>query len=73
MQKENTISDDTLTILLYNLRSSLRHANDRVRDQRRINNITRFTETQINPSDFTSKVIKTHIFFKINFNNNNNN
>ena len=69
--KRNTISGDTVTALVYNVRSFPRHVDDIASDNRIINNeIIGFTETQIKPSDCTSKIIETLNFFNINFNNN---
>ena len=69
----STISDDTITVLVHNVKSLSKHVHDIVSDQRLINNdIIGFTETQINPSNFTYKIIKTLNFFNINFNNNGN-
>ena len=69
----NTISDDTITVLVHNVRSLSKHVDDIVSDKRLINHeIIGFTETQINPSNSTCKIIKTLNFFNINFNNNEN-
>ena len=55
------------------MRSLPRHVDDIVSDNRIVNNdIIRFTETQIKPSNSNSKIIKTFNFFNINFNNNEN-
>ena len=69
----NTISDDTIRVLVHNVRSLSKNVDDIVCDKRLINNdIIGFTETQINPSNSTCKIIKTLNFFNINFNNNEN-
>ena len=55
------------------MRSLPRHVDDIVSDNRIVNNdIIRFTETKIKPSNSNSKIIKTFNFFNINFNNNEN-
>ena len=55
------------------MRSLPRHVDDIVSDNRIVNNdIIRFTETEIKPSNSNSKIIKTFNFFNINFNNNEN-
>ena len=54
------------------MRSLPRHADDISSDNRIINNDIGFTETQIKPSDSTSKIIETLNVFNINFNNNEN-
>ena len=54
------------------MRSLSKHVDDIVSNKRLINDIIGFTETQINPSNSTSKIIKTLNFFNINFNNNEN-
>ena len=55
------------------MRSLSKHVDDIASDKRLINNdIIGFTETQINPSNSTCKIIKTLNFFNINFNNNEN-
>ena len=55
------------------MRSLSKHVDDITSDKRLINNdIIGFTETQINPSNSTCKIIKTLNFFNINFNNNEN-
>ena len=72
--KRNAISGDTVTVLVHNVRSLPRHVNDILSDNRIINNdIIGFTETQIKPSDSTSKIIETLNVFNINFNNSENN
>ena len=71
--KRNAISGDTVTVLVHNVRSLPRHVYDILSDNRIINNdIIGFTETQIKPSDSTSKVIQTLNVFNINFNKNEN-
>ena len=65
--KRNAISGDTVTVLVHNVRSLPRHVYDILSDNRIINNdIIGFTETQIKPSDSTSKVIQTLNVFNIN-------
>ena len=55
------------------MRSFPRHIDDILSDNRIINNdIIGFTETQIKPSDSTSKIIETLNDFNIKFNNNGN-
>ena len=52
--KRNVISGDTVTVLVYNVRSFPKHVDDIVSDNRTINNdIIGFTESQIKPSDST--------------------
>ena len=64
--KRNTISDDTVTVLIHNVRSLPRHVDNIVSDNRILNNdIIGFTETQIKPSDSTCKIIETLNFFNI--------
>ena len=71
--KRNTYSDDTLTILVVNVRSLSKHIDDRVSDDRIINDgIIGFIETQIIPSDSTCKITETLNFFNFNFNKNEN-
>ena len=76
--KRNTILDDNLKILVHNVRSLSKLVDDIGSDNRMINNvmvsedrminndIIGFTETQINPSDSTCKIVETLIFFNIN-------
>ena len=55
------------------MRSLPKHVDDIVSDNRIVNNdIIRFTETKIKPSNSNSKIIKTFNFVNINFNNNEN-
>ena len=69
--KRNNISEDTITVLVHDVRSFSKHIDDIVSDNRIINNDTiRFTETQINPSDSTSNIMKILKFFNINFKSN---
>ena len=69
--KRNAISCDAVTVILHNVRSLPRHVGDILSDNRTINNdIIGFTETQIKPSDSTSKIIETLNVFNIHFNNN---
>ena len=57
--KRNTVSDDAITVSIHNVRSLSKHIDDMASDVRIIkNHIIGFTETQINPSDFTCKIIK---------------
>ena len=68
---KSTISDDSVTIVVHNVMSLSKHADNIVSDNKIISNYAIvFTETQINPSDSTSKIIETVDFFNINFNNN---
>ena len=72
IKRKNT-SEDTVTVLLHNVRSFSRHVDDIVSDNRITNNdIIGFTETQISPSDSTWKIIETWNVFNINFNKNKN-
>lgn len=74
--KRNTILDDNLKILVHNVRSLSKLVDDigsdnrminvMVSEDRMINNDIGFTETQINPSDSTCKIVETLIFFNIN-------
>ena len=60
--KRNTVSANSV-------RSPLKHIDNIVIVERIVNNdILEFTETQINPSDSTCKIIKKLNFFNINFN-----
>ena len=53
------------------MRSLSKHVDDIVNDNRVMNNdIIEFTETQINPSDSTCKIIETLNLFNISFNKN---
>ena len=70
--KRNAILGDTVTVLVHNVRSLPRHVDNIVSENRIINNIIGFTETQIKPSDSTCKIIETLNLFDINFNNNKN-
>ena len=71
--KRNAISCDTVTVLVHNVRSLPRHVDDILSDNRIINDdIIGFTETQIKPSDSTSKIIETLNDFNIKFNDNEN-
>ena len=61
-------------MFVHNKRSLSKHVDDIVRNNRIINNDTiGFTETRINLSDSTCKIIKTLNFFNIDFNDNENN
>ena len=72
IKRKNT-SENTVTVLLHNVRSFSRHVDDIVSDNRITNNdIIGFTETQISPSDSTWKIIETWNVFNINFNMNKN-
>ena len=67
------ILGDTTTVLVHNVRSLSKHVDDIVTDNRVMNNdIIGFTETQINPSDSTCKIIETLNLFNISFNKNEN-
>ena len=59
---KNTISGDTVTVLIYNGRSLLRDADNIVSDKRILN-----LQKQINPSDSTCKIIEMLNFFNISF------
>ena len=66
--KRNNTSDDTITVFAHDVRSLSKHIDDIVSDDRIINNdIMGFTETQINPSDSTSKIMETMTFFQYSF------
>ena len=68
-----TISEDTTTLVLVNIRSLLKHALDIAIDNRLINNdILCFTETQIQPHYFASTIESLFKNFVIYFNNNSN-
>ena len=55
------------------MRSLSKHVDDIVTDNRVMNNdIIGFTETQINPSDSTCKIIETLNLFNVSFNKNEN-
>ena len=71
--ERNAISVDTVTVLVHNVSSLPRYVGDIVSGNIIINNyIIGFTETQIKPSDCTSKIGETLSFFNINFNSNEN-
>ena len=71
--KRNNISDNTITVFVYNVWSFSKHADDIVSDDRIANNDNiGFTETQINSSDSTCKIMETLNFFNINFGNDEN-
>ena len=71
--KRNAISGDTLTVFVHNVRSLPIHVDDILSDNSIIySDIVGFLETQIKPSDSTSKIIETFSLFNINFNNNEN-
>ena len=64
---------DTVTVFAHNVRSVSKYIGDIVSGDRIINNgIIGLTETQINQSDSTCKIMETLIFFNINFNNDDN-
>ena len=68
--KRSIISDDTITILIHNVRSLSKHVNDIVIDSRIMNNdVIGLIETQIDLSDSTCRIVETLNFFNINFNN----
>ena len=57
--KRNNVSDDTITVLVHNVRSLSKHIHGIVSDNRTINNdIIGFTETQMNPSDSICKIME---------------
>ena len=69
----NSISGDTVTLIVHTVRSLPGHIEDILRDNRIINNnIIEFTESQIKSSDSSYKIIETLNLFNINFNNNEN-
>ena len=69
--KRNTISHDTITVFVHHVKSIPKHTDDTVSNDKIVNNdITAFTETQLNLSDSICKLIKTMILFNVNFNNN---
>ena len=71
--KRITISDDTITVFVLNVRSLWKHTDDIVNDDKLMNNdIIWFTETQIALPDSTCKIIERSNFFNINFNKNEN-
>ena len=71
--KKNNISDNTITVFVHNVQSLSKHINDIVCNDRIIDNdIIEFSETQINPSDSTCKIMETLNFFNIDFNNDGN-
>ena len=73
-RRRNTISDDTLAILVYHVRLLSQHVDDIVSDHGTINNDNiGFTETQINLFDSACKITETLNFFNINSNNNDDN
>ena len=62
--KRNTVSNNTITILVHNVRSLSKHVGNIVSDRRIINNdIIGFTETQISMSDSALILIITKINF----------
>ena len=62
--KRSTISDDTLIVLVRNVRSLSKHVSGIVSDDRIMDDIIGPTETQINRSNSTSKIIETLNFFQ---------
>ena len=71
--EKNTVSNETLTLLILNVRSLKKHVNDLVNDYRIIkNDIVGFTETQVNPSDSMELVNEKFHNFLMNYDNNNN-
>ena len=70
MLKRSIISDDTITILIHNVRSLSKHVNNIVSDSKIMNNdIIGLTETQISLSGSICRIVETFNFFNINFNN----
>ena len=66
--RRSTISGDTITILVHNMRSLSKHVNDIVSDSRIMNNaIIGLTETQISLSYSTCKIVETLNLFNISF------
>ena len=71
--KRNNISEGMILVFAHNVRSLSKHIDDIINDDKIINNyIIGFTETRINPSDFTCKIMETLNFFNLNFNNDEN-
>ena len=63
--KRNNTSDDTITVFVHDVRSLSKRMDDIVSGDRIMNNdIMGFTETQINPSDSTWKLMETLNFFQ---------
>ena len=68
--KGSIISDDTITILVHNVRSLSKHVNDIVSHSRIMNNdIIGLAEKLTSLSDSTCSIVETWNFFNINFNN----
>ena len=66
--RRSTISGDTITILVHNMRSLSKHVNDIVSDSRIMSNaIIGLTETQISLSYSTCKIVETLNLFNISF------
>ena len=66
--RRSTISGDTITILVHNMRSLSKHVNDIVSDSRIMNNaIIGLTETQISLSYSKCKIVETLNLFNISF------
>ena len=71
--KKNTVSNDTLTLLILNVRSLTKHVSDLANDYRILNNdIVGFTETQVKAVDSTESVNKLLHDFHMYYNNNDN-
>ena len=69
--KRNAILGNTVTVLVYSMRSLLRHVDDIVSNIRIINiDIIGFTERRIQQLGSKYNRIETLNFFNINFNNN---
>ena len=70
---KKTISGNSVTVIVCNMKSLSRHADNIVSDKRIINNeVKRFTEAQIIPSVSTYKITRTLSFFNVNSNDNEN-
>ena len=68
---KNNIPGDRITDFVHNVWSFSKDIDDKVSDDRIVNNdIIAFSETQINSSDSNCKIMETLNFFNINFNNN---
>ena len=68
--KRSTISNNTIMILVHNVRSLSKDDDDIVSHRRIINNgILGFTETLISLPDSTCRIAKTLNFFNLNFDN----
>ena len=67
-RESSLVSDDTLTIYVLNMQSLEQRVNNIVGDYRCLkNDVIGFTETQIKPSDYISKIGDTFKDFHMNF------